>query len=230
MKTIHTLLAASLWSLSCFAQESGKGIYPDPKRFEKAIEQFETNDRKNPPPQGAIVCIGSSSIRGWHGNIKEDLAPLIIIPRGFGGSNMNDALHYADRIVLPYKPCAIVLYEGDNDIAKGISPEQIAATFRAFVTKVHAELPECRIYVLSIKPSIKRWSLWATMQEANALMEATCCEDERLFYIDIATQMLNDEGLPKSGIFKRDQLHMTREGYVLWRNAVKPVLEKRERR
>ncbi len=230
MKKTHTLLLIGVlgWSGFARAQETGKENYPDPKRFEKAIEQFESGDRQNPPSQGAIVCIGSSSMRGWHGTIEGDLAPLTVIPRGFGGSNMNDALHYADRIVLPYKPRAIVLYEGDNDVAQGIPPGQIAETFRAFAKKVHDELPECRIYVLSIKPSIKRWSMWPTMQEANALLEAMCRKDDRLVYVDIATPMLNAEGLPKPGIFKKDKLHMTRSGYVIWRDTLKPVLENRE--
>ena len=228
-KTVPFLLSGLLGcSGFALAKTSGKGSYPDPKRFEKSIEQFEAGDRKNFPPPGAIVCIGSSSLRGWHGTIEEDLAPLTVIPRGFGGSNMNDALHYADRIVLPYKPRAIVLYEGDNDVSQGIPPGQIAVTFRAFAKTVHDELPECRIYLLSIKPSIKRWEMWPTMEKANALMEAMCRKDDRMVYVDIAAPMLNAEGLPTPGIFKKDKLHMTRSGYVIWRDVLKPILEKRE--
>ncbi len=231
MRKTLLLLLSGLLGCGCLvcAKESGRRNYPDPKRFEKSIEQFEAADRQDPPPLGAIVCIGSSSMRGWHGTIREDLAPFTVIPRGFGGSNMNDARHYADRIVLPYKPRAIVLYEGDNDVAQRIPPAQIAETFRAFAMKVHAELPTCRIYVLSIKPSIKRWDMWPTMEKANALMETMCREDDRLVYVDIATPMFDAEGLPKPEIFKEDHLHMTRSGYELWRDALKPILEKRER-
>ena len=100
--------------ISIFAQdtESGGGEYRDPSRFEKAIEAFESADKESPPEPGGIVCIGSSSMMRWD-DIKTDLAPLSIIHRGFGGSNMNDALYFADRIVLPYKPRAILMYEGD---------------------------------------------------------------------------------------------------------------------
>ncbi len=137
---------------------------------------------------------------------------------------MNDALHYADRIVLPYRPRAIVLYEGDNDIAQGIKPKTIADTFRLFVDKIHGELPECRIYFLSIKPSIKRWHLWPKMKKANRLIAAACSKDERLTYVDVASGMLNDEGNPRKEIFQEDDLHMTRAGYILWQNALKPIL------
>jgi lysophospholipase L1-like esterase len=214
-----------------FISSHGAGLpdsYPDPARFEKAIEQFEAEDRINPPPQGAVLCIGSSSMRMWHDMIEEDLAPLTLIKRGFGGSNMNDVLHYADRIVIPYMPRAIVLYEGDNDVAKGVPPAKIHETFRAFAGKVHAAIPECRIYVLSIKPSVKRWTMWSDMQEANRLIAMDCAKDERMTFVDISKVMLAADGTPKPEIFKEDQLHMNRNGYEIWRDTLKPVLMKNE--
>ncbi len=216
--------ACCIWAMGADEAEQ----YGPPEKFEDDIRAFEKRDEISFPPTGAIVCIGSSSIRGWLSTIADDLAPLSIVPRGFGGSNMNDALHYADRIVLPYKPRAVVVYEGDNDIAQGITPQKISVTFLEFVRKVHGELPECRIYFLSIKPSISRWSLWPKMKEANSLIAAECARDERLIYVDVATSMLDDEGKPRKEIFQADNLHMTRGGYVLWRNALKPILLKAE--
>lgn len=202
--------------------------YGDPQRFEKQILAFEEMDEQAAPPKGAIVGIGISSMRGWHDTIKEDLAPLTIIPRGFGGSNMNDALHYAERMVVAYQPRAVVVYEGDNDIAQGIAPAKIAETFRAFVAKVHAALPECRVYFLAIKPSIKRWQMWPQMVEANGLIAAECAKDDKLTYVDVATGMLASTGTPRAEIFKEDNLHMNRAGYVIWRDALRPILHSGE--
>lgn len=202
--------------------------YPSPARFEEAIEAFEEADRKSPTPDGAIVCVGSSSMAGWHTTIHEDLAPLTVIPRGFGGSNMNDALHYIDRIVLNYSPRAIVIYEGDNDLAEGISPRVFFATLEEFMDKVHAEFPKTRIYVLSIKPSDNRWHIWPTITEANQLVADQCTQDDRLFYIDLVTGMLGEDGMPRKNIFQEDNQHMTRPGYEIWRDAVRPILIKNE--
>ena len=227
------LFFASLMNFPSLRQGSGadeRKEYPDPKRFDEDIQRLEAEDKRHPPHQEAIVFVGSSSIRGWHNTIKDDLAPLTVIPRGFGGSNMNDALHYADRIVLPYRPRAIVLYEGDNDTVQGISPKQIADTFQQFVDKVHEELPQCRIYFLSIKPSVSRWHLWPKMKEANSLIATKCTQDKRLTFVDVASAMLNEEGTPKKTIFKQDNLHMTRDGYVIWRDVLRPVLTKAELR
>ena len=204
--------------------------YPDPKRFEKDIAAFEAQDKEQPPPRGAIVCIGSSSMKGCHRWIQQDLAPLTVIPRGFGGSDMYDAAYYADRIVIPYSPRAILLYEGDNDIAAGISPEKVRDTFREFVKNVRKKLPRVRIYVLSIKPSPSRWTLWPKMQEANRLLKRECARGRRLTYIDVASPMLDSTGQPVADIFLADNLHMNRKGYEAWRDVVRPVLMKAEQK
>ncbi|MBT8420217.1 MAG: hypothetical protein KJO08_05065 [Gammaproteobacteria bacterium] len=238
MKTRVTILmffmvfAVGFVNLSGFAQDSEPGdggTYGSPKRFEPAIRSFEAADEKQPPPENAIVVVGSSSIRGWHGSIKQDMSPMTVIPRGFGGSNMNDLLYYADRIVLPYRPQAVVVYEGDNDVAQGISPAKIADAFRVFVGKVHKVLPECRIYFLSIKPSISRWPLWSKMKAANDLIAAECARDKRLTFVDVASGMLDEEGKPRGDIFEEDNLHMNRRGYELWRGILRPVLIKAEK-
>lgn len=203
--------------------------YPDPARFEKAVRAFEAADDKMTPPPGGIVCVGSSSIVGWHATIKQDLAPLPVIPRGFGGSNMNDALFYVDRVVLRYRPRAVVLYEGDNDIAQGIAAEKIRDTFVAFASAIHRRQPETRIYVLSIKPSPSRWALWPRTVEANRLLQAACAADaKRLSYVSIVEPMLGPDGRPLEAIFKPDRLHMNAKGYTLWRDVLRPLLLKRE--
>lgn len=203
--------------------------YGDPAVFADELGRLEAGDGGRAVPAGAIVCAGSSSMRLWHPTLARDLAPLTVIPRGFGGSTMNDALHYLDRLVLRYRPRAVLLYEGDNDIAQGIAPERVADGFRTLVGRVHASLPEARIYYLSIKPSIARWKLWPRMQEANRLIGNQCAADKRLTYIDVATVLLGPDGRPRKELLEDDGLHLNRAGYQAWREVVRPVLLAGER-
>ena len=200
------------------------GTYRDTARWEEDIQGFEAEAAADPPPEGAIVFYGSSRVRMWHERIEEDLAPLTVIKRGFGGSNMNDALTFLDRVVIPYAPRAVVLYEGDNDVEQGISPALIRDTFVKLVQKIHEALPETRVYFLSIKPSIDRQAMWPTMVEANASIKDLCDDNELLIYLDVATSMLAEDGTPRPDIFIDDDLHMNDKGYDLWRAAVRPVL------
>src|SRR5437660_1775403 len=93
---------------------------PKAAPFAAEIAAFEAADRKNPPPSGAVLFIGSSSIRLWT-TLAKDFPELTVINRGFGGSAIADSVRYTPRIILPYKPRMIVLYAGGNDIHKGMT-------------------------------------------------------------------------------------------------------------
>lgn len=210
------------------AQLPDRGGYPDPARFEDAIKRFEQADARQMPPRGAVLFTGSSSIRLWHEHLEADMAGLTVVGRGFGGSTMYDLLHYADRVILPYRPRAVVIYEGDNDIHAGISPEKLLETYEALLAVIHAELPDCRVYMLSIKPSHARWALWPKMQQANRMFAERCEKDERLTYVDLATPLLGEDGKPVASLFIDDQLHLSRAGYVVWRDTLAPLLKDAE--
>jgi len=167
-------------------------------------------------------------MRMWHSNIAEDLAPLTIIPRGFGGSNMNDVLHYIDRVVLPYAPRAILLYEGDNDSWAKIPNESIIACYREITDRVFEKLPECRIYFIAVKPSTLRLKILPIVQDLNDEFEQICAGDERMTFLDVETPLLGKNGKPLRDIFLKDNLHMNRKGYLLWRDAIRPVLLEKE--
>ena len=197
----------------------------DPLRFTADIEAFEKEDQATPPPKGAIVVTGASSIRRWHPTIREDLAPLTIIPRGFGGSTMEDALHWIDRVAIVYKPRAIVVYEGDNDTGRYlVPPGRIAEQFEAIVKKVRSSLPKARVYVIGIKPSVSRWDVWPVSVRANELLKTIADKDELVTYIDVAGPMLQPDGKVMTDIFVPDNLHLNPKGYRIWSDAVRAVL------
>ncbi|NUM34842.1 MAG: hypothetical protein HUU50_09870 [Candidatus Brocadiae bacterium] len=215
---------------ACFSFCYSQAEYSHLDRFEKTIQQFEAKDRNNFPPLGEIVFLGSSSIVFWHETLKQDFAPLTIIPRGFGGSNMKEAFYYSNRILIPYKPRAVVLYEGDNDIAQGISPERILEAFREFIKNLHSSLPGTRVYYISIKPSMARLALWDKMKQANRLIEEECLKSEYLRYIDLASCLLDEKGMPKKEFYLADNLHLSREGYKAWTAILKPILMESEQK
>jgi len=198
--------------------------YPDPKPWERTIYGFVLEDEIIGHRPGAIVATGSSSMRFWDHRIHKDLAPLTIISRGFGGSNMNDLLHFLDHVVLKHTPRAVLIYEGDNDVAQQVPVETILATFRQAMEKIHAKDEAIRIYLLAVKPSISRAAMWPTMLEVNAGLQEIAAGNENITYIDVASPMLNADGSIRDDLFVADELHMNQAGYDIWRNTVAPIL------
>ncbi len=192
-------------------------------RWEEHIRKFEQQDRQAPPQPGGILFVGSSSIVRW--DLGKFFPDLPVLNRGFGGSQLADVVYFADRIVLPYKPKIIVLYAGDNDLAAGKSPEQVAADYEAFVRKVHAALPTTRIIYITIKPSLARWRLIDKIRQANRLIQDRAAKDDRLIVVDIQQAMLGPDGLPKKDLLDNDGLHLSQAGYQIWSDLLRPHLK-----
>jgi len=199
----------------------------DPTVWEKQIREFEKADRESSPPSGVVVFTGSSSIRYWK-SLQADMAPLPVLNRGFGGSQIHQVTHYADRIIFPYGPRAVVFYAGENDIAgatKRKSPQEVLEAYRTFCHTVHERLPGVPIWYIAIKPPKRQSESWPTMQEANRLVREFCATDNRLHFIDIVPAMLDAEGKPRPELYRWPGSHLSHQGYVTWTAVVKPVLE-----
>jgi lysophospholipase L1-like esterase len=143
-----------------------------------------------------------------------------VLNRGFGGSELSDAIRYFDRIVLPYRPRLILLYEGDNDIGNGETPDQVVADYRRFAKLVRTKLPGTHFAFLPIKPSLKRWNLWPEMKRANEAIQQLCAEDDYLHHLDTITPMLGEDGKPMPALFEEDGLHLNPAGYRAWTRVV----------
>lgn len=196
--------------------------------WEPSIRKFEESDRIHPPPPGSIVFTGSSSIVRWR-SLADDMQPLVAVNRGFGNSRISDVNQYVGRIVIPYRPRAVVLYAGDNDLSPPISksPETIAEDFRQFVALVHGHLPDTWIYFISIKPSPSRWTTWPSMQQANKLIAEYARTQDRVEFIDVSSAMLAQDGSLRRELFLPDDLHLNAQGYALWSSMIRPILLKR---
>jgi lysophospholipase L1-like esterase/pimeloyl-ACP methyl ester carboxylesterase len=193
-------------------------------KWEKSIAAFEEADKKQPPVPGDILFIGSSSIRMW--DLAKSFPELPVVNRGFGGSQIEDSTHFAERIIGPHQPRAIVFYAGDNDIGSGKSAERVASDFEQFVAKVHGQWPATKILFIAIKPSPSRWKHIETQRTANQKIREFCERNERLTFVDVVTPMLGKDGLPREELFLKDKLHMTPAGYQIWNDLLRPQLTK----
>jgi lysophospholipase L1-like esterase len=188
-------------------------------RWEASLAAFDAADRERAPSAGGVVFVGSSSIRLWPDLERRFASP--VIKRGFGGSRLADCAAHVDRLVNRYRPRQVVVYAGDNDLAEGHTPAEVLASFESFAAGVHRSLPGTRITFVSIKPSVLRAKLLASMREANRLIsEYAHAHPEQLDYVDVFTPMLDASGAPRAELFGADGLHLNDAGYALWQELI----------
>ena len=199
----------------------------DFSKWEKEIAAYEATDRTNPPPQGALLFIGSSTIRLWK-TLAKDLPGHQVINRGFGGSEIMDATYYADRIVFPYKPRIIFLRAGGNDIHAGKSAEEVFKNFQQFTERVHSKMPETEIVFIGLSPAIARWSEAQENKRLNSKVQEFVKGKARLHYMETYDSVLGADGKPREELFVADKLHFNEEGYRILAKSVRNWLDSRK--
>ncbi|WP_332739142.1 SGNH/GDSL hydrolase family protein [Hydrogenophaga sp.] len=189
-------------------------------RWSSSFEAFAAADLKQAPQPGGVVFVGSSSIRLWNDLETSFSDQPLVIKRGFGGSQLLDCVKLVHHLVLPYQPRLVVVYAGENDLAEGASPRDVAERFTAFVQAVKAALPDTRIAFVSIKPSPLRSGMLPAVREANELVRAYSQTEPWLDYIDVFSSMLDDQGQPRAELFQGDRLHLNADGYAIWQRII----------
>ena len=194
-------------------------VAQDPLRFEKEVNDLIAGDslvnRKK-----LILFTGSSSIRYWN-DLKKDFPKRNVLNRGFGGSEMTDLLYYATPLIQNYKPSRVFIYEGDNDINAGKSPEEVLANADKLLTLLRSQLPaKVKIIFISAKPSVARWQLKTKYEEFNRQLKQWTTTKKNVLYADVWTPMLDSNGEVRKDLFVDDNLHMNRLGYDIWKKVI----------
>lgn len=195
------------------------------QKFIAEIQAFEKEDSIAMPKSDEILLVGSSSFRIWK-EFKEDLIGFPVTNRGFGGSQMSDAIFYFDRIVTKYKPKLMLVYEGDNDLNAGKSPETVFNDYKTFAQLAKEKLPQTKVVFLSVRPSLARIKLKTEQTTFNKSLKKYCKQNKRFYYMDIQKEFYLPNGELMTDIFLDDKLHLNKKGYEIWTKAIRKVLKK----
>ena len=195
--------------------------------FFNDIQNFKKQDSINPPPQRAILFVGSSSFTKWK-DLQDYFPGRAIINRGFGGSSLPDVIRYANNIIFPYNPKQVVIYCGDNDFASSdaVTADTVIARVKKLFQMIRNKLPDAHVAYVSIKPSPSRIRFMPKEEIANKAIKDFLAKQKNAAFIDVYHLMLTETGRPMPSIFLSDSLHMNANGYSIWKKAIEPVLLK----
>ena len=174
-----TLLGASAMALTGRAQP-----------YSADILHWRSQDLLDPPPQNAIVFVGSSSIRRWE-ELTRDFADYNVIQRGIGGALFDDLFATSgpnsnlNDLVLKYAPRAVVVWAGTNDLASGSDGNEVFADYQQFVTGIRNAGQNPDIFYLGIMPTPGRQSNLPQENIANSQIAAMTAGDPKLHYVDL---------------------------------------------
>jgi lysophospholipase L1-like esterase len=204
-------LSLSVNVLSVFAQEA--------RPFTKEVNELVAGDAAIDKKK-VILFTGSSSIRMWK-DLKTYFPDHNVLNRGFGGSQMKDLLYFFDKLVVPYNPRMIFIYEGDNDLASKKSPDEIIATADSILTLIRSKVSKkVKVAFIAAKPSVARWQLKDRYIEFNSKLKTWTATKRNVLFVDVWTPMLDANGAVQKDLFIDDGLHMNKKGYDIWAKEV----------
>lgn len=184
---------------------------PDPNN----LKRYGDADAKVPPPAAKmprVVFLGDSITEGWR--INEYFTGRDFVNRGIGGQTTIQMLARFRQDVVTLNPKIVVILAGTNDIAAGVSVEQIEENLATMgdLAKAHgikpvlASILPVSDYHKDVDPAYQMTANHppATIQAINRWMQGYCLSqgfpymDYYLAMVDSAGQMqpdLSDDGL-----------------------------------
>ena len=173
-----------------------------------------------------ILFIGNSITNGAEWN---ELFPRKRVKnRGISGDTSEGVYDRLDAVVKG-KPAKIFIFIGINDISRGIQVETIILNMKRIVEKIQNESPKTKIYIQSILPVNPDFEMFKGHMKPQLIKEINqfyqnIAQEYKVNYIDLYSHFL-EEGTDKMDKkYTNDGLHLLGEGYLLWREIVKPYL------
>lgn len=194
----------------------------DAKIFEREVLEIEQKSKQKENID--VLFYGSSSIRLWH-TLKDDFKDFNVLNHGFGGSKINDTIYYYDRLVKAYHPKVVVCFVGSNDMDR--SQKKIFHVLRVFrhfkkLYHLHQKVLNVPMIYILITPTPRRMDMLDHIKQFNEKVKQFANNHKDLHVLDL-TDAFIEQGQPIEKLFVSDGLHMSHDGYDIWR---KHVLEK----
>lgn len=179
-----------------------------------------------PPVPGGVLLVGSSTFQRWT-NAVQDLSPLPITNRAFGGSQTSHQLMFFDQVVTPCHPQLIVWYCGSNDIKGKKDPQSVLKRTEEWLDKVKKLDPSTQVLLVSIHrcPQKRKDGQLEGVDAVNRGYEEMSQRREGVFYVDVNPALESVTGESKAELYVEDGLHLNPTGYGKMASLVKPAIQ-----
>lgn len=223
MKLRAFLLLLGFFGLACWAGAEGNST-PAPIKFASEVAQFASLPA---PPPGGVLLVGSSIFKRWT-NAVQDLAPLPVTNRAFGGSQTSHQLMFFDQVVPPCQPGLIVWYCGSNDIKGKKGAAGILSRTEEWISQVKKMNPATGVLLVSVmgSPQKRRDGQLEAVDEVNRGYAELSRKRTGIFYVDVNPVLQTPVGDSRNELYVEDGLHLNVEGYHELTSVLKPAIEK----
>lgn len=195
------------------------------ERFLQSHEKFLARAKEG---NVDLLFLGDSITAGWSKAEeiwKKEYEPLRAANFGISGDGTQHVLWRIENGELEgIKPKVVVLMIGTNNTA-GNPPEPIAEAIEKIVRTIQAKT-RAKVLLLGVFPRERAADKNQQMEKITAINEriAKLDDGKNVRYLDITQKFMGDDGKLNQKLFS-DGLHPNVEGYQVWADAMRPLLE-----
>ena len=188
-------------------------------------------DREGGIDSTTIVMLGNSLTENGKDWAERLGTTKNVVNRGIIGDN---TVGMAERLyqITPFKPKAIFLMAGINDMVGNTTYEVVAQHVITLIEAIRRQAPQTQLFVQSILPIDETEGRWKTLAGrtddipfANMLIKAYC-ETHDIEFIDLFHRMTRGHSNQLRPELSGDGLHLTEQGYRVWAFELKKYINK----
>ncbi len=194
-------------------------VTSDDRFASKVTSRFNSYLWSDYPEQGRTLFAGDSffDTEFWSNFYSSYYGNYNTYTMGISATQADDWYYYVDKLLIPFEPENIVFHLGTNDINDaGMSGESTHSLLVSIFEKIHEELPETKIYIFGIEPSISFSGNLAKELACNELTKAYCDKSDYVTYLDTPSLFMNETNNGANSSMLRDGLHPKLEYYSLY--------------
>ena len=184
--------------------------------YERSVSLYDVL----PIEAGDLVMLGDSLVSAapWH----ELLPGLPVRTRGVIGDTSAGVLGRLDQVIAG-QPAMVMIMAGTFDIQARVPRRTTVANMARVVERLQAELPNADVLLMGVLPRSleKAPGVHRLNQEYAAIAERT-----GVYFLDLTEGFTGSDGTLDPAI-TNDGLHLNGEGYLRWRDRLRPWIESR---
>lgn len=249
-RLLLVLLAASAvcWLPELPATETGTNtaLVPTPKLENDSYDWYARHDavlKVKGQLKPEVVMIGDSITHFWAGQPESQIqrgpeswrrlfGNRAVLNMGFGWDRTQNVLWRLEHGEFDgLHPRYIVLNIGTNNFsttanAQANTPQQISEAIDAICARLKAKSPDSRMIIMGVFPRGQKPDdpFRSQIAELNKLL-AELARARGYAFLDIGDQFLAPDGSIPTALMA-DFCHPTEQGYALWAEALKPLIDK----
>lgn len=179
-----------------------------------------------------VLWVGDSITQYWHETGHDIWAKEFADKKcknlGIAGDTTQDVLrrlHTSNLQGLNAKVTVVLI--GTNNLSIGVeTDDEIASQIEQIVRVIKEKIPATQVILMGVFP--REWSPEDPIRERVAAINRRIARlDNRsdIHFLDIGDKLIQPSGEISTDIMS-DSLHLTAQGYEVWAENVKPVIEK----